>query len=320
MKKLSTIATLLLLLSWGAGAKEPVTKEIKVLSYNLCTPSARSNQLKDGKFTTDQRLYDNSVDAVAELISMLDCDLCSFQELSDRSWGNKDDLGIPRRVDMLNKGVYTWVIYPDSSKGTLACGPGLAFRTKRFKEMDSGIWFLAGVDDEYGMVGEYPQKVCRPCVWIRLKDKLNGREFYFLSTHFYLQRKGDNSGGNCYNAENLIRIISERIPDDLPVILCGDFNTDYNKKTYTVLSSTRLKDSFLTLKDEGKLSDDTVNGGGTQPTKDESGFVDWHPDKIMFDGFKPLSFVIDRTKLPTKDGSLHYPSDHCPVYGTLIME
>ena len=61
-----------------------------------------------------------------------------------------------------------------------------------------------------------------------------------------------------------------------------------------------------------ELSSDDLEWG-TTAFNDESGPRKGVIDHIMFYMAEPLKYWVDRRKLPTADGTLHYPSDHYPV-------
>ena len=47
--------------------------------------------------------------------------------------------------------------------------------------------------------------------------------------------------------------------------------------------------------------------------KRESGIGTWRPDHILTEGFSLSYYKVGREKFATKDGTMHYPSDHLPI-------
>ena len=98
------------------------------------------------------------------------------------------------------------------------------------------------------------------------------------------------------------------------VVVTGDMNVD-SGDNYRILTSGRWSDVYDEMLAAGTLSFTDVRSRGTmQANKNEEGGVgSWRPDHILIDGFTPSYYKVGRERFPTKDGSLHYPSDHLPI-------
>ena len=305
------LSILLLLLSLPlAGAQMP---RFKVGTYNLFTSDSRLKNVRSSAEVSEQRLWCNSAGAVADMIVHLDCDIMGFQEVCDSIWNGPDNI----RKLVSGRGLaYEWILYPNTRHGHISYDDAIGYKPSVFECLESGIFWLAGVFDKPEMAEDAPKGSMRPCVWARMRHRASRREFYFLSTHLLVSQKQEDGSwsheGNKYNAKMIRQWAYEHIPDDVPSILVGDMNVDDKAKHWLSLAQARFLDTRQYFARAKRLSAD-ARTWGTQDNKDENGYSKWWPDHIMFNMFRPLDYVIDRSKFPTSDGSLHYPSDHLPV-------
>lgn len=314
MKKLTLISFLLLSALWLSAGEMP---RFKVGTYNLCTSDSRAKVIKANPDVSTQRYWGNSATAVADMIVHLDCDIMGLQEICDSIWNGPQNI----RDMVAARGLeYEWILYPNTTHGHISYDDAIGYKPSVFECLENGIFWLAGVFDKPLMADDAPKGSMRPCVWGRMRHKASGREFYFLSTHLLVSRKQEDGSwsqeGNKYNAKMVRQWAYENIPDNVPSILVGDMNVDEKAKHWLSLAQSRFMDVRQYFTRAKRLSEDAKTWG-TQDTKDESGYSKWWPDHIMFNMFRPLDYVIDRSKFPTADGSLHYPSDHLPVTSVL---
>lgn len=307
-------AAFALLLCLSMAAQEDLPR-FKVGTYNLFTSDSRVAHLKRSanKNASPQRYWSKSATAVGDMIVSLDCDILGVQEVCDSIWNGPQNI----RGLVAAKGLdYKWILYPNTEHGHISYDSAIGYKPSVFEAVESGIFWMGGVYDHYGMAPDAPKGSCRPCVWARMKHIASGKEFYFFSTHLLVpQRSKDgelNYDGNKYNCQQLREKAAEMVPDGMPAILVGDMNLDDRNKTWKSLSQSMFMDTKIYFKDANLLSAD-AKAWGTQNNKDESGFTKWYPDHIMLNGFQPLDYVIHRDKFPTEDGTLHFPSDHLPV-------
>lgn len=114
------------------------------------------------------------------------------------------------------------------------------YDTAKFEVMEHGDFWLSENTDfpNKGWDAELP----RICTWGRFKDLATGSEFKFYNLH------QDHRGVEA--RKESVKLILRKIkedPDNLPVIVTGDFNVDQNSEPYKILMSDgMLVDSYDT--------------------------------------------------------------------------
>ena len=290
---------------------------VKVGSYNLMTSDSRVKHIAKNSDMSHQRYWCNSAQAVAAQISDLDCDIIGLQEVCDSIWGWTGDKGVREIMESKGDNRYKWVLYPNSSSGKISYDVAIGYKADVFTELESGIYWLAGVFDKSESLPTAPKGSKRPVAWARLQHNESGKILYFFSVHFVVP--SISKEGNAYNAENCIKYAEQLIGSKkVPSIIVGDFNATKGAPGFDLVEgSGRWHDVFYILKDEGALGDEETKKG-TCNAKNEQSIAGWRPDHIMCDGnFTPVSFKTVRKKYPTADGTMHYPSDHFPVIAEL---
>ncbi|MCC6233498.1 MAG: endonuclease/exonuclease/phosphatase family protein [Verrucomicrobiales bacterium] len=146
----------------------------------------------------------------------------------------------------------------------------------------------------------------RMVTWVRFKDRVTSREFYFWNTHLDHALQPAREKG----AELIRQRVSE-LKRPLPVILVGDFNAVATKnKAHDIL----LKDDFF--RDTWALAETRRNQEfssftGFQPPKRDGERIDW----ILLRG--PASVRATEILTLSRNGQL--PSDHFPIMAWLTL-
>jgi endonuclease/exonuclease/phosphatase family metal-dependent hydrolase len=315
-----------------AGKKKEKDEKItlKIASYNIFTSDSRKNNINGNAEVSKQRYWCNSRTAVADAIMDIDCDIIGFQEVCDSIWGRRGDLGIQKAVAEKG-GNYEWFILSNSNPsdpihGKINYAAALAWKKDKFSIMDYGIYWISGnydkpqraADAEYGSAN-------RHCLWVKLKEKSTGKKFYYMTTHFSVTMftdKNDKTKRIYYpkavedNAKYLVTYADEVVvPKDVPSIIVGDLNLieTAQEKAYNTLISRRWEDAYYRAQAADLLGPSITACRSSVNNKDEKSLAVWKPDHILVDGVEVLSYDVCQKKYPTRDGSLHYPSDHMPV-------
>ena len=167
---------------------------IKVGSYNLMTSDSRVKHISKTLGMSEQRYWCNSSQAVASIISDMDCDIIGLQEICDSIWGWTGDKGFRETMAEDIKNSYNWVLYPNGSTGRNSYNVAIGYKSEKFTELESGIYWLAGIFDRSEALPTAPKGSKRPCVWAKFQHNESGKIFFFFSTHFVVP--GISSEGN----------------------------------------------------------------------------------------------------------------------------
>lgn len=176
------------------------------------------------------------------------------------------------------------------------------YRRDRFDLIESGTFWLS---ETPGEVSRGWDAACnRTVTWALFRDRTDGREFYYLNTHF------DHQGevARLRSAEMVADYIRENIPADAVVIVGGDLNSDSSDPVFGPLKS---------VLDIAREISDPADRGGTF-----NGFGS-APGNIVIDHI--LCRGISRDSEPSLEvlrGNYGAPfiSDHYPVVFTFRLK
>lgn len=142
----------------------------------------------------------------------------------------------------------------------------------------------------------------------KFRDKLSGKSFFVLNTHF--DHVGDKAR---INSAKLILEIIQNETKGYPVILIGDFNATPNSKPYKILTSehSTLKDAYY--------ASEIANVG---PSFTFEGFsVRSESDKRRIDYIFTNGMVeVKKHAIISAFNNFSYPSDHLPVIADLKLK
>ncbi len=198
--------------------------------------------------------------------------------------------------------------------GVGRCEPGdgneatpILYLKDKYSLVDQGTFWLSDTPDV--MSNTWNDSHNRICTYAILQNKESGFTFAQFNTHY--DAESDNYSRD-KSSDLIVQKIAE-IAGDLPVVLCGDFNTKAGSVAYNKLIESGLTDS--------KTVALNVNPGKTG--RSYHGYdlinriIDGEPIDFIFvnDKFKSVnSYLIDDQKY---DGV--YPSDHYPLIGEITL-
>lgn len=262
--------TLLSLVSCGAG------KGVVVMSYNV-----RYGKAKDGDNSWDKRKS-----ATPEMLKKIKPDVFGVQE----AFPFQEEYILETSPDYKCYGVGR---DDGADKGERM---SVFYNTKRLELLDHGTWWLSETPDvpSKGWDARHP----RTATWMHLKDKKNGKEFYFVNTH--LDHVGKEAQRN-----GLLMVVSKirEMNPNVPMVLTGDFNVDPDDPTLDALDGLMLDSRTVAKK---TVSDPSFNG-----FEKEGGKV---IDYIYFSGFSSAEYF--RVVNESFNG-IPFISDHYPIVSEL---
>lgn len=179
---------------------------------------------------------------------------------------------------------------------------GVFYRKDRLKLLDSGNFWLSETPDKPGSQS-WNMSLPRMATWGLFELVEGGKRFYFYNTHF--AHRAEDGEARLKSAQ-LLRQRIDALPDAVPVILAGDFNTGLDSEPHRVLVG-EMPDAW---QDCPRRSgpEGTFHGFSGKPRRDR---IDW----ILYRG--PLKVRSAETVTNSENG--HFPSDHFPVAVTFDL-
>lgn len=280
MKKITFIllAALAVLPQTVSGKKVPGPDTLSVISFNI-----RMGEGKDGTNSWQYRCP-----ATIYMLRDKQPDIFGLQEAYDyqvlfikENLREYNNVGVGRE-DGKHKGEHMSIFY----------------NKKKVSLLKWGTFWLS---DTPGKPSKGWDAACiRTATWALMKDKRSGRKFYYVNTH--LDHVGKEAQKN--GLALIVEKIKEMNPDNLPMVLTGDFNV--------VSSDPVLSDLNRIMKNARVSAERTDNLNSFNGWGKSSSIIDY----IYYSGFAscPKFETIQK-----KYGDFPFISDHYPIKAVLIF-
>ena len=278
------LTPILLLVFFSEISFAQIDKPVRVMSYNVRYKNT-IDSINGWEFRKDN---------VAALIKYHKADVVGLQESN-----NEQTQDLEERLQG-----YGWYGVPRMSGPNGELTP-IFYRKDRFALLDSGTFWYSetpDVPESKSWDAMYP----RIASWVKLRDLVSGREFFFFNTHF------DHRGEAARQKSG--EIIRQKIMDisgSQPAILTGDFNTMEGSEAYeNIVQESTLRDAF-------HITESPHYG----PVNTSSGFaVSPKPIRAKID----YIFVNEKVRVLghatiTDQQEGRYYSDHLPVLAEVKM-
>lgn len=253
----------------------------RIMSYNI-----RFDNPADGL-----NAWGNRKEFLAEQLQSTNPDVLAIQE------------SLPQQVEYLASRLTG---YDHAGQGRDEGGQGesttIFFKKSRFELREVHQFWLSSSPDQLST--GWDAAIRRICTYVLLFDKQINRHVLVFNTHF------DHVGreARIKSAELILRKIKESNPQDLPVILTGDFNATPDSEPIQILQQ-ELRDCRLLAASKSVAAQGSFNA---------------------FDSAKPATQLIDHIfvtagitvttysiLVKTREG--RYPSDHFPIVVDISM-
>lgn len=259
---------------------------INTMSFNI-----RYDNPEDGKQNWHHRKEN-----VVRMINFYDLDIIGMQEVLinqldylKQHLGQYQTVGVGRE-DGKDKGEFSPIFY----------------RKDRFKELNSGTFWLS----------ETPEKVSkgwdasleRIATWALVKDKITGKKFVIMNTHF------DHIGKQArIESAKLLKQKSRVLAKDLPLILTGDFNLVPESEAIKTLTEQDGENTLVNSSTVANISygpDWTTCGFDNRP---------FHKRKVIDYIFVKQCKKVIRYAVFSEMLNDIFLSDHCPVFAQIEL-
>ncbi len=268
----------LLLLAFSLAAP---AQTLRVVSFNVRLPLA-----SDGPDA-----WENRKDIFVEAVRRLDPDVMGTQEL----WRIQGDYVVEKLPE------YKW-FGMDRRGGHGDEHMGVFYKSAKLTVIESGDFWLSPTPEVPGSRAwdiDYPRMV----TWALFEINSNKRRFYFYNTHFPHRQQDQAARIEC------AKIIAARLralPENVPFILTGDFNTQLGDEVHQVLTPYLTDAWQKAAKRSGP--EGTFHAFKGTPTGPR---IDW----ILYRG----NFAAEEVQTDTFNQNGRYPSDHLPVLAVLTL-
>lgn len=261
-------------------SKKDAQKEIKVMSYNMRTGTA-----KDGANAWDLR-----AEATPHMLNSQKPDVFGVQE------------ALRFQLDYIEEHCPEYVSVgvgrdDGKEKGEFM---SIFWNKKTIKLLDWGTFWLSETPDVPSKGWDAGCR--RTATWALMKDKKTGKKFYFVNTH--LDHKGVEA------RKNGLKLIVDRIksinPKDYPMVLTGDFNVKPDDEALVGLDAVMKSARNIAEKSDNI---NTYNGWSEKLT-------DKVIDFIYISGF---SSCPEYQTVTTRYADKPFVSDHYPIFARLIF-
>lgn len=277
MKYLALIC-LLCLSSFASPAKTQSRDEVKVISYNI-----RFVNKKDGA-----NIWQNRSKASPAMIKDYAPDVFGVQEALFSQLEYLDE--------KLPKYSFVGVGREDGKKKgeTMA----IFYNTRKVRLLDWGTYWLSETPDKPSRGWDADCK--RTATWTLMEMKDSGRKFFYVNTH--LDHRGDVAQQK--GLELIVERIAAMNPEELPMILTGDFNVTPEDPVLGGLNAKMLDARKTALKTDSRA---TFNAWGKSAS-----IIDY----IYYSGF---SECAEYETIVRQYKGVLYISDHYPIVSRLVF-
>lgn len=265
------LALCLVAISFSASSVDPQT--LRVMSFNVRLPAE-----SDGPDRWELRR-----DQVVRMLREQSPDVIGTQEL----FAEQGDY-LARQMPE-----YAWFGRGRESNGG-GEHMGVFYRRDRLRVIESGDFWLSDTPEVPGSI-TWGHLHPRMVTWALFETMADKRRFYLFNTH--LPYRGEDENARLRGAQAIARRL-RALPDGVPVVLTGDFNTLPDTTAYAEFKGL-LQDAWISAaKRTGP--EGTFHGFTGQPQKR----IDW----ILVRDLK-----VDRMRVVDSHENGRYPSDHFPL-------
>ena len=261
-----------------AVAKKKHCDELSVISYNvrLVTPDDGDNQWKYRAPATPAMIKDYCPDIFGVQEAVLE-----QLEYMDKQLPNYSYVGVGRENG--------------KQRGeTMA----IFYNTRKVKLLDWGTYWLSETPD---VPSRGWDAACRRTVtWTLLEMKGSGKRFFYVNTH--LDHVGTQARQK--GLDLIVSKIAAMNPDNLPMVLTGDFNVQPDNPALTELN-TKMSDARRTAAKTDWRA--TYNGWGRFAS-----VIDY----IYYNGF---TSCLEYETIVRQYKNIPYISDHYPIVARLVF-
>lgn len=286
MRKL--LATVLLAIATVASAQ---TTNLKVMSFNI-----RFDTPKDTGIIS----WKNRCQPCADVIHHVQPDVIGMQEPR----GPQYEQIIATLPD------YTYLRIPLGGEVTEKKSGRIMvfFKTDKYEMKKWGYFWLTEKYEHPGYSFETTDRGnIRAAIWVKLKDKQTGRQFFFLTTHLPYKRDKLDDSARMKCAQLIVDRMKAIAGEKVPLFVTGDMNASWQLRAPRRNSLLPFYQWMCGAREMSPITDAHSSFNGWQSTQDRA----WpnNIDHIFYRNAQPLRFVTH----DEPNYGVPYVSDHYPI-------
>ncbi len=270
-------------------------EELKIMSFNV-------------RYNTPKDLGENSWDvrkgAVVNLIKKMSPDVVGLQEprTAQRAYIKAS---LPEYAYMEAPGT------GDSRGGNV----GLIYRSDKFEKVDGGWFYLGPTPEVPSPAFDAPDSTWRVSIWVKLRDRKNGKVFTAISTHLPVRTKPELAAepyvlSRYHSAQLNVKRLKEYAGEEGTCFIVGDMNCSLQKADGSInYDGVKALSPYAEWMEDARKFDqhpeiNSFNAFGRGEDTPHRKI-----DQIYYRNAEPVSFV---TITEPVDG-FKYVSDHYPL-------
>jgi len=215
---------------------------------------------------------------------------------------NPDILGIQEavydQITFINENIPEYKVTGEGRDGGIKGEfSAIFYNYNKFKLLHSGTFWLN--ESRTPLIKGWDAAFPRICTYAKFTEIKNGKTFYVFNTH--LDHVGNEARKNSVSL--IIDSIAKLNTENLPVLFCGDFNTD--ESDFTIQQILQKYKNTKNIAHKVNISQKgTFNGYNT--TIEATNLIDYI--------FASSHFKVYKYQVPVNLYNNLYPSDHFPVF------
>jgi endonuclease/exonuclease/phosphatase family metal-dependent hydrolase len=184
----------------------------------------------------------------------------------------------------------------------------ILYLESRFEILESQTFWLSETPEKPGP--GWDARLNRVVTWGKLKDLENNEVFFFFNTHFDHQAETARR-----ESARLVKRKIEELTEELPVILCGDFNATPDSEPYRIILDATQN---VLLKDTKGMSTGLHHGPNTTFNGFKADYFE-NDERVIDHIFVTSQFKVASHGTLSESMEGHFPSDHFPVLAELYF-
>jgi endonuclease/exonuclease/phosphatase family metal-dependent hydrolase len=171
--------------------------------------------------------------AVTSVLNDIDADIVAFQEMETFEGGKYSNRNL--QLDWINASITG---YENAAVGDPKAFPStqpILYKPSKFTLVDQGFFFFSDTPKKIYSTqwdGRYPYF----CSWVRFRSIFFGKDFYLFNVHNDYKSRSNR----LKTSELIADRINKIVPDNMPVIVLGDFNAAKRSEEINLLEAIGL--------------------------------------------------------------------------------